>query len=110
MFCPQCGKEYADKVKFCCQCGAALFTTPPRPQKKLALSRTDKKIAGVCGGFAEYLELDATLVRLIWVMLALLGGWGLIGYAIAWLVMPEAPAFEPSEATLPSATPQPASN
>ncbi|MGH9468899.1 MAG: PspC domain-containing protein [Terriglobia bacterium] len=38
----------------------------------------DKKIAGVCGGFAEYLSIDSTLVRLGWVMLALLGGWGVI--------------------------------
>ncbi len=107
MFCPQCGKEYADKVNFCCQCGAALLTGPPRPHKKLALSRTDKKIAGVCGGFAEYWDLDSTLVRLIWVMLALLGGWGLIGYPVAWLVMP---APEPAGATVSPATPQPASN
>src|SRR5579862_2633554 len=58
MFCPQCGKEYTQRVNFCCHCGAALSVPPARPRKKLARSRTDRKIAGVCGGFADYLELD----------------------------------------------------
>ncbi len=72
MFCPQCGRAYADKVNFCCHCGAAMFT-PSVSHKKLTRSRRDKKVAGVCGGFAEYLDLDPTLVRLVWVMLALFG-------------------------------------
>jgi phage shock protein C len=108
MFCPQCGKEYSQKVNFCCHCGAAMYP-PVRIQKKLVLSRRDKKIAGVCGGFAEYLELDPTLVRLLWVLMAFFGGWGLIAYLVAWIVMPLAP--EPSEerasAAAPSAQPAP---
>jgi phage shock protein C len=60
-----------------------------RFKKKLTLSAEDKKIAGVCGGLAEYLEVDSTLLRLIWVLLAL-AGLGLIGYPIAWLIMPSA--------------------
>ncbi|HLI30228.1 MAG TPA: PspC domain-containing protein [Terriglobia bacterium] len=59
-----------------------------RSKRKLTLSREDKKIGGVCGGFAKYSGADATLIRLAWVMLALLGGWGLIGYLIAWLIIP----------------------
>lgn len=108
MYCPQCGRAYEEKVNFCCHCGAAMFTSPPSPQRKLARSARDKKIAGVCGGFAEYLGMDSTLVRLIWVMLALFGGWGLLGYLIAWIIMPEAPLAEPLAVT--SATPQPAGN
>lgn len=73
-------------------------------------SRRDKKIAGVCGGFAEYLDLDVTLVRLVWVMLALAGGWGLIGYLVAWLILPEEAATEKASAALPSPAPQPAPN
>lgn len=56
--------------------------------KKLYLSDTDKKIAGVCGGIAEYLKVDSTLVRLAWVFLALFCGSGLLAYIIAWIVMP----------------------
>ncbi len=111
MFCPQCGRAYEEKINFCCHCGAAMFTpVAPRRSKKLTRSRANKKIAGVCGGFAEYLDLDPTLVRLIGVMLALFGGWGLIGYLVAWIVMDEEPAPEPARATAPSVTPQPAPN
>src|SRR5512146_2811448 len=90
MFCPNCGKEYTEKVNFCCQCGKHL-AGPPAPPKRLTRSATDKKIAGVCGGLAEYLDMDPTLVRLIWVMLALFVGWGILGYLIAWIVLPEQP-------------------
>jgi len=109
MFCPQCGREYAQRVNFCCHCGAAMFA-PTMPREKLARSTTDKKIAGVCGGFAEYLDIDSSLVRIIWVMLALVGGWGLIGYLIAWIVMPEKLAIQPAAVTAPSPSPQAATN
>lgn len=109
MFCPQCGREYSQRVNFCCHCGAAMFTPVAGPQKKLARSRKDKRIAGVCGGFADYLDIDSTLVRLIWLMLAFFGGWGVIAYIIAWIVMPEA-APEPAPAPGFSTAPQPAVN
>ncbi len=98
MFCPQCGKEYTERVNFCCQCGTAQFA-PPAPRKPLTLSRTNKKIAGVCGGFAEYLDLDPTLVRILWVMLVIFGGCGLLGYIIAWIIMPEEPLARVSPAS-----------
>lgn len=60
-------------------------------QKKLYRSRTNRKILGVCGGFAEYFNVDATLVRLIVVFVALMGGCGLLAYLIAALIMPEEP-------------------
>jgi phage shock protein PspC (stress-responsive transcriptional regulator) len=84
--------------------------TPVRVQKKLALSRRDKKIAGVCGGFAEYLELDPTLVRLLWLMMALVVGWGVVAYLVAWIVMPQETEATPAAAPAPSAAPQPATN
>ena len=59
--------------------------------KKLYKSNTDKKIAGVCGGIAEYFNIDATLVRLGWVVFSLLGGCGLLAYIIAAIIMPERP-------------------
>lgn len=59
--------------------------------KKLYKSATDRKIAGVCGGIAEYFNVDATLIRLAWVLFSLLGGSGLLAYIIAALIMPEQP-------------------
>ncbi|MCR4810249.1 MAG: PspC domain-containing protein [Prevotella sp.] len=60
-----------------------------RKKKKLRLSRTDRKIAGVCGGLASYLNMDSTLLRLIMVILFLCGTIGLWVYIIAWLIMPK---------------------
>ena len=59
--------------------------------KKLYRSVADRKIAGVCGGIAEYLNVDATIVRLVTVVLALSGSVGLWAYLICALVIPEAP-------------------
>lgn len=56
--------------------------------KRLHRSQTDKKIAGVCGGLAEYFGLDASLVRLIWLIALLFFGTGLLFYVILWIVMP----------------------
>ena len=60
-------------------------------EKKLYKSSTDKKLAGVCGGIAEYFNIDATLVRLGWVLFCALGGSGLLAYIIAALIMPDRP-------------------
>ena len=59
--------------------------------KKLYLSSKDKKIAGVCGGFAEYLGVDSTVVRLIWIFSVLFYGFGILAYLIAWAVIPPEP-------------------
>lgn len=63
-------------------------------EKKLYRSRTDKKIAGVCGGLTKYLNLsiDATVVRLIWAIVCLFAGVGLLAYIVCALVIPEEPA------------------
>lgn len=57
--------------------------------KKLRKSSTDRKIAGVCGGVGEYLNVDPTIIRLAWVVLTCLGGSGLIAYIVAAIVMPD---------------------
>jgi len=57
-------------------------------ERKLYRSRNDSRIAGVCGGLGEYLEIDPTLVRLIFVLLALTGGHGVLLYIILWLIVP----------------------
>ncbi len=58
-------------------------------EKRLVRSSLDKKIAGVCGGLARYFDIDATLVRVVFVLLTLFSGGGLILYIILWLVMPQ---------------------
>lgn len=59
-------------------------------QKKLYRSNTDKILGGVCGGVAEYLEIDSTIVRLLWV-LACFTSVGVIGYIVALVIMPLPP-------------------
>ena len=56
--------------------------------KKLYKSDTDKKIFGVCGGIAEYFDIDSTVIRLIWAVSILCLGTGLLAYLIAALILP----------------------
>ena len=60
--------------------------------RRLTRSRTDKMIAGVCGGLAEALDIDSTVVRLLFILLALLGGHGILIYLILWVIMPRGDA------------------
>ncbi|ADL68616.1 phage shock protein C, PspC [Thermoanaerobacterium thermosaccharolyticum DSM 571] len=59
--------------------------------KRLYRSRNQVIIGGVCGGIAEYFDIDVTIVRLIWALIALVGGTGVLLYIIAWIVVPENP-------------------
>ena len=59
--------------------------------RRLYKSDTDKILCGVCGGIAEYLNIDSTIVRLIWVIISLHGGMGVLLYIIACFVIPENP-------------------
>lgn len=61
------------------------------PQKRLYLSSTNKKLLGVCGGLAEYLNADPTVVRLLWVVGTLFTGIvpGVLAYVLAWAVIPK---------------------
>lgn len=64
-------------------------------KKRLYKSRTDKKIDGVCGGIAEYFEIDPTIVRLIWVIAIFAFGTGFFAYLLAMIIMPLKPKNEP---------------
>lgn len=64
--------------------------------KRLYLSKKDKKLAGVCGGIAEYMDVDPTIIRLGWVLFSLAGGAGVLGYIIAMLIIPQQPNFRSS--------------
>lgn len=59
--------------------------------KKLYRSNHDKMIAGVCGGLAEYFEIDSTLIRLLFLALLIFGGGGILIYLIMWIVVPKKP-------------------
>ncbi|HEX3378041.1 MAG TPA: PspC domain-containing protein [Candidatus Acidoferrales bacterium] len=94
MYCNRCSAEIADDANFCSSCGARRYSRTSH--KQLTLSVRDKKISGVCGGIAEYLDVDPTIVRLIWVALSIVpGGFvgGMLAYILAWAIIPKAPAF-----------------
>jgi phage shock protein C len=61
------------------------------PTRKLYRSKTNRKLAGVCGGLAQYFNLDATLIRVLFVALAVLGGSGLVIYLAMWILVPKEP-------------------
>lgn len=58
-------------------------------QKRLTRSRTNKMIAGICGGLGEYLDVDPTIVRVVFIALVLANGMGLLAYVAMWLIVPE---------------------
>lgn len=95
MFCTKCGVELPGRERYCSQCGTptgqgGVFT--PALEARLSRPVYDKKIAGVCAGFARYFGVDVTLVRILWVVAIV---WpipvGLIAYIVAWIVMPRDP-------------------
>ena len=57
-------------------------------EKKLYRIEEGKKICGVCGGLAEYFNIDPTVVRLGWALVSLCGGAGIVAYVVAALIMP----------------------
>ena len=56
--------------------------------RKLYKSQTDKKLCGVCGGIAEYFNIDSTIIRLIWLIAVVCFGTGILAYIIAAIIMP----------------------
>lgn len=65
-------------------------TKKPFGQRRLVLPKNGKKIGGVCAAFANYFDIDVTLVRVLWAILLLPGGLpGLLPYLLCWLVIPE---------------------
>ena len=59
--------------------------------KKLYRSVSDKKLAGVCGGIAEYFGLDATLIRVGWALVSLFAGAGVLAYIVCAIIIPQKP-------------------
>jgi phage shock protein C len=97
MICPDCQRDIAGYSNFCYFCGARQpqATTPAAPiaQKRLMRSTANCRLAGVCGGLGDYLDVDPTLVRLIWALLTIFSGlvFGVVAYLLGWVVMPLRP-------------------
>lgn len=98
MYCTSCGAQNEDTARFCPMCGrsatgdpgpqAAYAPPPPGGMKRLVRTMADKKIAGVCGGIAQYFEVDPTLVRIVALVAFLAYGVGLLAYIVGWIAMP----------------------
>ena len=56
---------------------------------QLVRSTNDRMIAGICGGLAAYLNMDATLIRILWVLAVVAGGTGVLVYIVLWIVVPQ---------------------
>ncbi len=107
MYCTQCGTQLNDTAKFCAECGQPTTlhanTAPRQAYPRLSRPREDRKIAGVCAGFARYLGVDVTLVRLIAVILIFVPvPCGLVAYLVAWIIMPNDPLPIPTVVSQPS--------
>jgi phage shock protein C len=99
MFCTQCGTNLDEQARFCTLCGKSTALAVPgatgvgaigAAPRRLRRIRARKKIAGVCAGFAEYFDMDVTLMRLIWLGLLLMPpNIGAIGYIVAMFVLPK---------------------
>jgi phage shock protein C len=106
MICSNCMKPIADYSNFCYNCGAKQTATAAPgpgvvncPPKRLMRSSRDKKIAGVCAGLAEYFDLDATIIRLCWLLLVFFAGTGILAYIVLWIILPVAPIEPPVPST-----------
>jgi phage shock protein C len=95
MYCNACGTTISDHARYCSHCGRAV--AHPHCPSKLMRPRVDRKIAGVCSGLAQHLDMDTSLVRILWVFLTFASGCfpGVIAYILAWIVIPEEPALLP---------------
>jgi phage shock protein PspC (stress-responsive transcriptional regulator) len=59
-------------------------------------SRTDRRIAGVAGGLAQYYGLDSHLIRIAWFVAIFFGGFGALAYVVLWIVLPEGESTKPA--------------
>jgi phage shock protein C len=97
MICSNCRKEIAEYSNFCSYCGARQVDASSANRvgiKRLMRSSVDSKIAGVCGGLAEYFGIDSAIVRLAMILITIASGFvpGVLFYIVAWLILPVAPA------------------
>jgi len=85
MYCTRCGSQLNETALYCSQCGKS--TRLAEPRRRISRPQGERKIAGVCAGFARRFDIDVSIVRIIW-LAAFLHGVGIIAYLIAWFVIP----------------------
>ncbi len=104
MYCGSCGKEVPESFRYCSECGAPTTVAErvycQRPKRALQRPQSERKLAGVCAGIANYLDVDVTLIRIIFLCLLFwpppVGG---ILYLVCWAVMPNERLLLPPAAT-----------
>jgi len=92
MACIRCQRDVPADAVFCPACGARQSADAGWGARRLVRIPSEQKIAGVCAGIADYLDVDVTLVRALWIVLSIVPGaivGGIIAYVLAWMVMPE---------------------
>lgn len=104
MYCNYCGKALPADANLCAYCGVRV--TGIEARQRLMRPREERKVAGVCAGFAEYFDLDVTLVRVVWLLSCLFGLAGLLAYIVGWIVIPERPLALPPATQLSPTQPQ----
>ena len=100
MYCNYCGKVIPDDAIICAYCGIRVGSSLSR--RKLIRPRLGRKVAGVCLGFAEYFDVDVTLVRVVWLIVAVMTLIGFFSYPIAWVIIPEEPLMLEAPDGVPS--------
>jgi phage shock protein C len=100
MYCTKCGIELRDSDRFCSGCGnrTAACEQPETPARTLMLDKRNKKIGGVCAGFARYFGMDLVLMRVLWLGIALCTGVGFGVYLAAWIIIPSDHGYEMQDA------------
>lgn len=93
MSCLRCHRDVDSNASYCPACGAPQYgeSGPAWTKRRLTRIPEDGSIAGVCAGIADYLDVDVTLVRALWLALSIVPGaviGGVIAYVLAWMVMP----------------------
>ena len=94
MYCRHCGNSLEEHFRYCSRCGTATdgsLRSGPSGGQRLTRVREGKQVAGVCAGVARHLDLDVTLVRLVWILMVVFPpvlGTGILAYLICWAVIP----------------------
>jgi phage shock protein C len=106
MYCSNCGRQLEDEARYCSACGTPRSGVDRpaekiRVEKRLSRPLEGTKIAGVCAGVAKYLDLDVTLVRILWILVTIFPPIpGLVAYIVCWIAMPRDP--EPASSKMES--------